>query len=174
MPSPLGHALGGIAAGWAVARTPRTRQDWRKYGLLFAALAMFPDSDLLLQVHRGPTHSIAAALLAGLAIFAVVRDARLSLAAACAYATHPLLDWLGADTSWPRGVMALWPLTREHYKSAVEVFDSVWRRNETPDFWLHNIKAVAREVVILAPLAWLAWRLRVNGGGPHESRSTGA
>ena len=171
MPSPLGHALGGMAAGWLVARGPQTSgQDWRKHGMWFAALAMFPDSDLLFHVHRGPTHSVAAALLAGLVTFAVVRNARLSIAAACAYATHPLLDWLGADTSWPRGVMALWPLTREHYKSAVEVFDSVWRRNETPDFWVHNIKAVAREIVILTPLVWLAWHRRVNGGGVVRSR----
>ena len=161
MPTPLGHALGGMAAGWAVARRrSATGQDWRKHGLWFAALAMFPDIDLLFHVHRGPTHSIGAAMLAGAAAFATLRDMRLAIAAACAYATHPLLDWLGADSSLPRGVMALWPLTRDHYQSAVEVFDSVWRRNETPDFWQHNIIAVAREVIILAPLAWLAWRAR--------------
>jgi hypothetical protein len=172
MPTPLGHALGGMAAGWAIARgRSAAGGDWRKHGLWFAALGMFPDIDLLFHVHRGPTHSIAAALLAGAAAFAALRHMRLAIAAACAYATHPLLDWLGADSSLPRGVMALWPLTRDHYQSAVEVFDSVWRRNETPDFWQHNIIAVAREVIILAPLAWLAWSTQSTASGFWKYRN---
>jgi inner membrane protein len=159
MPTPLGHALGGIAAGCALAPASRAGSAagalWR-YAPWFALLGMFPDVDLLFDVHRGPTHSLGAALIAGLAALALTRRWRLAAAAACAYASHVLLDWLGADTSIPVGVMAFWPLTREHYQSSVEVFDSVWRRNETPDFWSHNIKALARELAVLLPLAWLS------------------
>ena len=165
MPSPLGHALGGLAAGCALR--PFTEADartgiLRRYGPWFALLGMLPDVDLLFSVHRGPTHSLGAALIVGLAALALTRRRRLAVAAACAYASHVLLDWLGADTSVPVGVMALWPLGREHYQSSVEVFDSVWRRNETPDFWIHNVKAVAKELAILLPLVFVAWRFAVR------------
>src|SRR4026208_832058 len=69
-----------------------------------------------------------------------------------------LLDWLGADSSMPVGIMALWPITWEYYQVATPIFDSVWRRNETPDFWSHNIWAVAKELAVLVPLAWIAFR----------------
>jgi len=181
MPTPLGHALGGIAAGCALAPVSNERSALavlRRYGPWFALLGAFPDIDLLVDAHRGPTHSFGAALIAGLAALALTRQWRQAAAAACAYGSHVLLDWLGADTSIPVGVMALWPLTRDHFQSSIEIFDSVWRRNETPDFWSHNIKAVAREVVVLLPLAWLALRKgavsrQVSVSGPQAKRRRG-
>jgi membrane-bound metal-dependent hydrolase YbcI (DUF457 family) len=176
MPTPLGHALGGIAAGCALAAPAPDRSALgalRRYGPWFALLGAFPDVDLMFDAHRGPTHSFGAALVTGLAALALTRERRLAAAAACAYGSHVVLDWLGADTSVPVGVMALWPLTREHFQSSVEVFDSVWRRNETPDFWSHDIKAVAREVVILLPLAWLALRKGAMTAQAEISRQHG-
>ena len=38
-------------------------------------------------------------------------NGRRALAITAAYATHTLLDWLGADSSAPFGIMALWPVT---------------------------------------------------------------
>jgi len=167
MPTPLGHALGGIAAGCALTKASSDSSAvgaLRRYGPWFALLGMVPDVDLLFAVHRGPTHSIGAALIAGVVALAFTGRWPLAAAAGCAYASHVLLDWFGADTSIPVGVMAFWPLTHEHYQSSVEVFDSVWRRNETPDFWSHNIKALARELIVLFPLAWLALRLSSRRG----------
>jgi membrane-bound metal-dependent hydrolase YbcI (DUF457 family) len=160
MPTPLGHALGAAAAGWAVAPPvlPTERAILLRRGVWFALLGMVPDVDLLLAIHRGPTHSIGAALIAGLATTALSSNARLGLAAGCAYGTHALLDWLGADSSMPVGIMALWPITWEYYQASRPVFDSVWRRNETPDFWSHNVKALLKELLILVPAAWAAWR----------------
>jgi inner membrane protein len=132
-------------------------------------VGMLPDLDLLGPIHRGPTHSLGAAVLVGLAAGVIARHPRPGLAAAAAYATHTLLDWLSADTSAPRGIMALWPLTREYYQAHVSVFDAVWRRHETPDFWAHNIRAVAKEVAILGPPAVVALilyaRRRRSGAG---------
>ena len=158
MPSPLGHALAGAAAGWAVVR-PVTASPIRvgKLGVLFAILGMLPDLDLIGPVHRGPTHSLGMAAIVGLVAAAMSRQPRFGLAAAAAYATHTLCDWLSADTSTPLGIMALWPFGRDYYKASVAVFDSVWRKHETPDFWSHNTRAVAREVAILAPLAVAAF-----------------
>jgi len=165
MPSPLGHALGGIAAGWMIAppREPSTRALVRS-GALFAAIAMFPDIDLLFNWHQGPTHSLGAAAIAGLAVGAVTRRPRLGAAAACAYASHVLFDWLGADTMPPFGVMALWPFSHEHYLSRLDVFAGVLRIYK-PGFWAYNIKAVARELLILVPLFWLVYRTRARGRG---------
>ena len=59
MPSPMGHALAGVAAGWMVA-PPRSRKDALMRGAVPVA-AMAPDLDLFASVHRGPTHSLAAA-----------------------------------------------------------------------------------------------------------------
>ena len=168
MPSPLGHALGGAAAGWALARPAAASRSriWR-LGVLFATLGMLPDLDLVTSVHRGPSHSLGMAAIVGLVATALSSHPRLGLAAAAAYATHTLLDWLSADTSVPLGIMALWPFDGHHYKSSRAVFDSVWRRNETPDFWPHNIRAVAKEVAILGPLTLIALLLQLR-----RSRST--
>ena len=168
MPSPLGHALAGCAAGWAVAGPlaagPTTWPTLWRTGAAFALLATMPDLDLLTPAHRASTHSVGAAFIMGLAILSLTRRVRLAAAGAAAYATHPLLDALGADTSAPVGVMAGWPLSTEYYHSGVALFESIWRRYETPDFWSHNILAVARELAILLPpallLAW--WRVRAD------------
>ena len=73
MPSPLGHALGGIAVAWAVDLLPGT-PTWRTAGrgesfyrraggaltLICAGLAVAPDADLFLSTHRTATHSMTA------------------------------------------------------------------------------------------------------------------
>ena len=162
MPSPLGHALGGIAAGWMIAPPgDRSVNGLVRSGALFAALAMSPDVDLLFNWHQGPTHSLGAAAIAGLVVGGLSRQPRLGVAAAGAYATHVFLDWLGADTAPPFGVMALWPLSHEHYLSRLDVFAGVLRFYR-PGFWAYNIKAVAREIVILGPIAWLVFRTRAR------------
>ena len=160
MPTPLGHALGAAAVGWAVGppHPPADRAVALRHGLWFALLGMFPDLDLIWGPHRGPTHSVGAALIVSLAGAALTNNPRLGAAAGCAYATHALLDWLGADSSMPVGIMALWPASWEYYQASTPFFDSVWRRNETPDFWSHNIKAVAKELLVLVPAAFVGWR----------------
>jgi hypothetical protein len=122
---------------------------------------MLPDIDLLWTgVHRGPTHSLAAALIVGLAVLAATRQRRLALASAAAYASHTLLDWLGSDTSPPLGLMALWPVTREYYQSNVHLFDAISRRYWQPTSWTHNLRAVGWEVLVLLPLTLTALRRR--------------
>ena len=153
MPSPIGHALGGAAAGLAVAglRLDASHHAvWRRMAV-FAALGMLPDLDLLIGAHRGPSHSVGASLIAFLAALAMTRSVRLSLAAAAAYGSHTVLDWLGADTSAPIGVMALWPFDREHYQSGIHLFRAVSRRYWVPGFVMQNVRAVAWEMMILLP-----------------------
>jgi inner membrane protein len=159
MPSPIGHALAGIAVGALIARPP----GWRLLAVTAVAAAL-PDMDFLLPLrHRGPSHSVGAAAMAfavALLVLSsgshVTRRWHSAAAVGLAYASHTLLDWLGADTSTPRGLMALWPLSTAFYISGWDVFDSVDRRYWMPGFWTRNTIAVLREIAILGPIVILA------------------
>lgn len=169
VPSPVGHALAGIAAGWLVqpAPVPSGRSAVVGRLCLFAAAGAAADLDLLLGIHSGPSHGVGVALLAGVLVWLALRGltprpggwgqtpgrmARMAAAVAAAYGTHTLLDWLGTDTSAPIGVMALWPYSREYFEKPLHVFMGISRRYWLPEFWTHNALALARELLILVPL----------------------
>ena len=160
MPSPLGHALGGLAAGW-LASSPSSSPR-RIDALWFAAAGMAADLDLLVGAHSGPTHSVGATVLIGVATYLIRPHWRFAAAVSAAYASHILLDWLGSDGSPPIGIMALWPFSREYYESNLHTFYAVSRRYWLPDFWTFNLRAVAREAIVLGPPVALVfwWRGR--------------
>src|SRR5712691_13271817 len=119
MPSPIGHALAGLAAVWIADLVPGDRAwrtapasaSWYKRAgngltLACALLAAAPDLDFLLGAHRTATHSVAAVAFVTLFAAAMASRAgrpiaRVAAMCAAAYATHLLLDWLGADTFPP-------------------------------------------------------------------------
>ncbi len=162
MPSPVGHALAGTAIAALVTRD----RSWR-LAVVCAAAAALADIDFLLPVrHRGPTHSIAASIVAFAVASGVlglrdgyVRRIRVAVAVGLAVLSHVLLDWLGQDSSTPRGVMAFWPFSSAYHISDLSVFNAVDRRYWLDGFWQRNTIAVMREVAILLPIAWLARRL---------------
>jgi membrane-bound metal-dependent hydrolase YbcI (DUF457 family) len=150
VPSPIGHALAGMATGWAMEG-----RVTRSMTMLYAAIGVVPDLDLLVGAHSTYTHSVGAVALAFAATLALTRFAkpRVALAVAAAWASHLLLDWLGSDTSPPIGIMMLWPFSREHYQSTLYVFAAISRRYWLPEqFVWANLRAAVREVVILGPL----------------------
>lgn len=139
-----------------------------------AVLPLLPDLDILVGIHRGPAHSLGAALLVGGLAGAVAVGRRLpvtTVAAMCslAYASHVLLDWLGRDRSSPSGLMALWPWSSAFYKSGLDLFLDVERR-----YWLvnafvfDNLRAVAWELLLLLPVAALAWWMGAGKGRRDE------
>jgi hypothetical protein len=99
MPTPVGHALGGLAIGWLIAGSggpaqplaatrdasivtgvrQQLRTHWRR-AALFATLGALPDIDLLFHVHSTYTHSLGAALLAGLVAWPLAAAGRQRLA----------------------------------------------------------------------------------------------
>ncbi len=183
MPSPLGHALGGFAAGWLIAPDgppPLTAEErqrttvwkramrWRR-AWLFVAAGLAADADFLIGQHRAYTHSVGAIV----AVFGVAlvltrgraRDpVRFSLAIAASYASHVLFDWLGADSPVPRGILALWPFTDVHYVSRLDVFPVVSRKVLTLRAWKLNLIAAVTELAILGSAAFLCWRFRGRRG----------
>ncbi|HEX7019780.1 MAG TPA: metal-dependent hydrolase [Gemmatimonadaceae bacterium] len=178
MPTPVGHVLGGVAAGWLLVPDAGRREvgSWRTAALLgFAGAAA--DLDLLTAAHRGPTHSLGAAVLAGLAAWVVARaltregPARWGLAIAVAWASHVLLDALGTDTSPPLGVPAFWPVSDRWHESGLHVFGAISRRYWRREFWIGNTLAVLRELLVLAPLVWLVIRVSTRASAAFQSRS---
>jgi membrane-bound metal-dependent hydrolase YbcI (DUF457 family) len=129
--------------------------------LVAVAAACAPDLDLLPIVHgaphRGVTHSVGAAVLAGLATFALAalrapraRAAELGLVVLAAWSSHLVLDWLGADSRLPFGLMLFWPFSREFHVAPFPVFMDVGREIS----WRvmgHNLIAAAWEAALLVP-----------------------
>jgi membrane-bound metal-dependent hydrolase YbcI (DUF457 family) len=172
MPSPVGHALGGLTVHLLTARD-RAEALSRSRALVVVAAAIAPDFDLLLRFvdgqnhHQGLSHSLGAAVGAG-AIAALaallaraVRPLSWGLSTAAGWTSHLVLDYLGHDTHPPIGFPALWPLSDAYLKFPWPLFFSVGR---TLDWAMvrNNTIAVAWElIVLLPPTAWL-WRRRVR------------
>ena len=181
MPSPIGHALAGLAAAWTVDLVPGDRAwrtapasaSWYKRagnGLTLACVGLgaAPDLDLLFLTHRTATHSVAAVAFVALfaAAMAVRVDrpiARVAAMCAAAYGTHLLLDWLGADAFPPRGIQGLWPLSQSWYISDTDVFRQTARHEifSGPSI-VTNVRAIAKEMAILGPAVVALWLVRVK------------
>jgi membrane-bound metal-dependent hydrolase YbcI (DUF457 family) len=177
VPSPIGHGLAGLAAGWAIA-SPATEPRARLVQTAsFLALGAAPDLDLLFNHHRYETHSIGAALLAGAVAAAIgwpLASTRLRtfFAATAAWATHPLLDMLAPDHWPPIGVMAFWPFSRGFYITGIEIFLPIGRDWRSAAVWWLDARAAARELAILLPIVALVWWVRTRTSRSRD-RSSG-
>lgn len=174
MPSPVGHAIAGLTTAWIAERVLHKARPgpWLPVACVLAAVA--PDLDLLVSSHRTYTHSIGAAMLAGLStwLFFGVRSTvngqrsnptatALAITIAGAYFSHIVLDWLGKDSSVPLGMMALWPISSHFYLSGFDLFPEISRRYWRPaEFIIGNFESLVWEIAILAPVAMLAWWYR--------------
>ena len=150
---------------WEESRLPggRSRAEIATAALVLAAAALAPDLDLLVGDHRGISHSVGAALVAGAVAWIVSRRASWGLAVALAWASHIALDWLSNDTRPPLGVMALWPMTSDYFKASIEIFPPVSRRWGDKRFWSHNLWAAFVELLLMGSLTLLVvWLLRAR------------
>ena len=187
MPSPAGHLVAGVAIAWvAESFGPlRTRAQASAVHagsaraitplvLTCAVLALAPDLDILMASHRTYTHSLAAAGLAALLGGAVARalgapGVATGITCGLVIGSHIVLDWLGRDGSTPRGLMALWPLSTSYYYSGIDLFADISRRYWKPEeFILKNAVSIAREMIILGPVAALAWWARQRRSGKER------
>lgn len=181
MPSPIGHALASVAAGWVASPPPAAARAFRAQVLLLVAVGLAPDLDLLIGRHSAETHSLGAAVLvATLAAWwrwpAGVSRPRIWAAVFLAWIVHPLLDAMAPDTTAPHGVMLLWPFSREYVQFELTPFMAISRRYWLPGFVSYTVTAVAREVVLLGPIVALTWWWRRKAqiapgrpGGRQES-----
>ena len=176
MPTPIGHALAGIAAAWTVD----ARID-RRLTLVAAGLGALPDIDLLLPVeHRTVTHSIGAVLvvtiIAGVVTGQVTRRSawRVALVCGAAYASHLLLDWLGVDGYFPYGLTLLWPFSDRFFISGWDIFRQTARQHLfTWPVIVVNLQAMAQEIALLAPIVLALWLVRVKPAARLAAEMTG-
>lgn len=162
MPTPVGHAVGGLAA--ALLSNTAARRPGLSPSLLLASatVAVAPDLDILVGIHRAYTHSIGGVAIVGLAAALALRgrrNARWGAAAiAAAHASHLVLDWLSKDTAPPFGLTILWPFSSTFFMSPITVFGEVSRRYWlTDEFVFGNLKAAVWETFILLPILLVAW-----------------
>ena len=145
-----------------------------------AAIAVAPDLDLLIGLHRAYTHSLGAVCVVGITSWLVVRGrvpypmpAAAMLTAA--YGSHLLLDWMGKDTSSPLGLTIMWPFSARYYVSGWNLFGAVSRRYWLPrEFIVGNLQALAWELMALVPvllIAWVVWSKRTLAGGNEKRRT---
>lgn len=129
----------------------------RSFLWLWALCGVLPDIDFLFGGHRGLTHTIGAMCAVG-CVTAVIarRQPSLWFAAAAAYGTHLLLDWLGGDGTAPLGIMTLWPFTDTFYLSPYTVFPAICRQYWSAECQVDLVQAVIREALVLGPIAAFA------------------
>lgn len=173
MPSPVGHALGGAIVGYAMA--PKQLGAWgvrlgQNAFTLIVIGAVLPDIDFAWGGHSRETHSLGAALLAGVVVYAWKRSPRLAVAVTLSWTTHVLFDWLGSDDTPPLGVMALWPINSNFYFAHAYVFDAISRRYWLDNFFTHNAWAVIKEVLILGPITLIAFAIASRSRARRRSR----
>jgi membrane-bound metal-dependent hydrolase YbcI (DUF457 family) len=182
MPSPIGHALGGVAVAWTADLVDGRRSSPR-FAAICAGVATLPDADLLLRgLHRTGSHSLTAAVVVFI-ITAVVTGQvtapvpdrarpretrwrpqwRAALVCGAAYGSHLLLDWLGVDNVPPRGIQLLWPFSERWFISDWDIFQQTARQHFlTAPIIRLNALAVAQELAILVPVVVVLWLIRVK------------
>ena len=185
--------MAGVAVAWAAGTgTTKTRRGFAAHEttkarhestkaltVACACLAAAPDLDLLFHDHRTWTHSVGAALLAGLVAALVARwrgwrAVRTGIVCGIAWGTHILLDWLGADPTPPHGIMALWPFSHGWYIAPVAIFDAVSRHYwNLGEFLWGNVVEAGWEVLVLAPILVAIWLVRVKPSARLASEVTG-
>jgi hypothetical protein len=153
VPSPVGHALGGLIVH-AAGADRRDLQDWPRIALVTVA-ACAPDLD------RAQSHSLGLAFVAGILAFAILglrrwpRPFALALLVALGWASHVWLDLFGGDTHPPLGLMALWPGSSAYFKAPVVLFLDIGRTLR-----LSTVRQNAWEIVLLLPILLAVTRLR--------------
>ena len=136
--------------------------------LACATIAAAPDADLAFGVHRTFTHSLTATALVAIVAAAVAARLRapvvaVALTCAAAHASHLFLDWLSADNFPPYGLQLFWPFSDRWYISGLDFFlGTRHQRFFTTQALMINARAVTRELLILGPLAWIAWLVGVK------------
>lgn len=182
MPSPIGHALAGLAIG-LLAMPDRTQAPdkpqvpsylFPAVGVLVAAL---PDADLLVShFHRAATHSLGATALLMILTTVVTGQVtgrvgwRLVLLVGTSHGSHVLMDWLGADPTTPAGIQALWPFDSRFHVSGLNWFPQTERGLENPGAFDKNLRALLFELSTMGPLVAFSWWVALRTTRRRRSR----
>jgi inner membrane protein len=193
VPSPVGHSLGVLALIGFLRQDGRalSRRTLATALAVISVAAIAPDFDFIPGIligdnnrfHHGPSHSFAAAILAGLACWLVARASRfampvrLGVLTGASYASHILLDMLTTDGLAPYGVPVFWPWSVDRLSFPIHIFVDIKRAPGVQNFFVsllvpHNAWALAREAAIVATTV-LVYRLAgaVVGRGLRRAKA---
>jgi len=137
--------------------------------------ANLPDLDLIPGLllgnealyHRTVSHSITFVASISLLTFFLLKYAghshtnRVALMFALALLSQIAIDWISYDDTLPAGIRLLWPFSDDHFMSPATVFLNIRRDNLFTDAVIaHNLRALARETIILGPPLMALWALK--------------
>jgi membrane-bound metal-dependent hydrolase YbcI (DUF457 family) len=147
--------------------------------VLLVLLANLADVDFLIGIafqgdanalHRGFTHSLAAAVVVALIVSLMWRVAagfwRSALLYFIAYASHLVIDfWTGSRLGWSStgsGIPLLWPLSKEEFSSPFVLIVGVIHDNIPALFTVKNARSSLCELLTFGAITILVAALRVR------------
>lgn len=181
MASPIAHSFAGLWIFGLLTHGYKTRPvgGWSKRLREFCLLvfvANLADFDFLPELlfrkdlHRGFSHSLLAAVLAGFAFAVIWRIAGGFWASAgvyfAAYASHLLIDFFtGLELGWNHsgsGIPLLWPWPNKDFGSLLVLDYGVRHGSAAAIFRLANLRAVCYDLCLYGTItvALLQWRAR--------------
>ncbi|MBN2010342.1 metal-dependent hydrolase [candidate division KSB1 bacterium] len=184
MPTPVAHALCGYVCHQISTRRGERWQIGRILGLI--VVANLADLDYLPgafinqpnSFHHGMTHSLTFAVLFGLLAGAVGYVWKrqfwsVAIIMTVTYASHILLDFFTMDTAEPFGEQLLWPFSSAYFLSPIALFRDIDKGGTNATFFLrafglYNLKTVALECAIFAPIIFIIRYMKVKFNGKRQ------
>lgn len=178
MATPIGHALAGYAVYKFASLKDEGRKNRRVLLGLALSMAIAPDLDFVPGIaigqpalyHQLVSHSIGIGLAvsvvtAGLLSYASKSFITIFNLCFVSYLSHLAIDFFAPDGRPPYGQPLLWPISDEYFLSPVSLFLGVHHAGSAEAstlewlagiFTLHNVQAIAMEVIAIGPLALVA------------------
>lgn len=176
MPSPVAHSLVGLAIG-RVFEPEEPHRPWLWFGVAVLS-ANAADLDFaaglvshgINDLHRGPSHSFAAAVIYGAVVAALLWPLgfaylRTFSVTALVYASHVVLDVFSGEARAGDGLMMFWPLSTDRYMSPVPIFNGIRHGGEGDSLATflseltshHNVVELQLELAVALPSLIIAY-----------------
>ena len=183
MASPIAHSFAGFWTFFLLLRQCQIRlaEQWRQYlpqFFVLVLLANLPDVDFFIalgahanQLHRGFTHSLAAAVVVSLTVSCLWRIApgfwRSAILYFAAYGSHLLIDsCTGSTLGWTHsgsGIPLFWPWPQNFSSPLILIF-GVQHRNLRAIFSLDNVWSCTYELLIFGAITavLILWKRKLK------------
>ena len=159
-----------LESGAADSKSSFVPTNWWKTLVFCAIMACLPDIDFLPGIlignmnyyHHKGTHSIFFAFVASLIVWAVLRKKNGMVFCVLTFIlilSHLAIDYIAIDGSAPFGIPLLWPFSMKYFYFKYAFLPQIVRGDSVISvFNMHNLYAVAVELIIFLPIAFLSLR----------------